>query len=86
MRKAFLDKAGNDFLRSPCVHDTCSELVSSGDDIVSSDGTKGDSLGVTWFKSDRGACGDVQPFSIGPGTIEGQTRISFDEVIVGPNL
>lgn len=86
MSKAFLDKAGDDFLSPPRVHDTRSEIVPAGDDLVTGNSTESNSLGITRFKPDRGTRGDVQSFSIGPGTIEGQTRVRFDEVIVRSDL
>ena len=43
-------------------------------------------FGVTWLESDRCACRDVESLSIGPGAIEGQTRVSFDEVVVRSDL
>ena len=86
MSEAFLNKAGNDFLGPPCVHGTRRELISASDDLVASDITESNSLGVTWLESDRCACGDVESLSVGSGAIEGQTRVSFDEVVVRSNL
>ena len=86
MSKAFLNKAGNDFLSPPCVHGARGELVSTSDDLIASDSAESDSLGIAWLESDRCACRDVESLSVGPGAIEGQTGVSFDEVIVGSNL
>jgi hypothetical protein len=84
--EAFLNEAGHDFLRPPCVHNARGELVSASDDLVASDGAESDGLGVAWFESDRCTCGDVESLSVGPGAIEGQTGVSFDEVIVRSDL
>ena len=86
MTKAFLDEVSDDLLGPPRVHDACGKLISASDDLVTGDGAEGNSLCITWFESDRGTSGDVQPFPIGPGTVEGQARVGFDEVIVRSNL
>jgi hypothetical protein len=84
--EAFIDEAADDLLCPPCVHDACGELVSASDDLVSGDSAEGDGLGVAWLESDRCTCGDVESLSVSLGAIEAQTRVGFDEVIVGSDL
>lgn len=86
MAEAFLDEAGDDFLCPPCVHNACGELVSAGDDLVTRNGAESDGLGITRFESDCCTCGDVESLSISPGTIEGETGVCFDEVIMRSDL
>lgn len=86
MSKAFPNEAGNDFLGPPRVHNARSKIVPTSDVLVAGDGAENDRFGITWFEPDRCTCGDVESLSVGPGAIEGQTRVSFDEMIVRSDL
>lgn len=71
MSEAFLNKTSNNLLGPPCVHDTCSKLVPTSDDLVAGDGAESNSFRVTWFEPNCRTCGDVESLSVGPGAIEG---------------
>ena len=86
MPETLLNKTGNDFLGPPCVHGTRSKLVSTSDDLAPGDGAESNSLAVTWFEPHCRTSRDVQSLPVGPGPIEGQTGVGFDEVVVRSNL
>lgn len=82
MSESFLNKAGDDLLRPPRVNDTCSKSVPARDGLTPSNVAESNGLNIAWFEPDRCTSGDIQSLPVGPGAIEGQKGVGFDEVVV----
>ncbi len=86
MPKTFLNQSLDDALGSAEIKSAGGESVTTRNNFGTCDGCEGDSFGIPRLKADCCACRDVEALSIRQRSIEAQSWIRFDEVVMRTDL
>lgn len=86
MFESFLLQFCHDSIRPRHIYNARSQTVAAADDLGPTDVAKRYGLDIAGFEAHRGACCYVEPLAVSLATIEVQSRVRLDEVVVGTNL
>ena len=82
MCEAFSNQVAHDLIRSGKIDYTRGKGISSRNMLFARDRTQPNSPNVSRFETNGGSCRNIKSFTISLSTIERQSGIGFDEVIV----